>query len=59
MSEIVYILLAILAVIMFVSMIHLVFTSGRIYECVVAIRELDDKIDTIISKGGGRNDISV
>lgn len=49
MAEIV---IEILAVILIFAILYLIFTAGRIYENCVMIREIDEKIDEIMLKGG-------
>ena len=53
METFVYILLAIMVTLMFFGIIHLIFTFGRIFENCIMIREIEEKIDKIIPKGGG------
>lgn len=43
-----YIIVAILICLIFFCDVHIVFTTGRIYECSIVIRELDEKIDETI-----------
>lgn len=39
------VLFAVMITIIFFGIIHLVFSLGRVYECLVVIREIDEKID--------------
>ena len=45
MQTVLYVLFAIMVAMVFFSIIHIIFTLGRIFENSIVIRELDEKID--------------
>lgn len=46
------IIIGVLFAIVILALCLIIFNLGRVYECVVAIRELEEKLDELL-KGGG------
>jgi hypothetical protein len=47
------IIIGVLFAIVILALCYLFFALGRVYECVVAIREIDEKIDELLKGGEG------